>query len=177
MNFYNWLSEISFLKRQLLVLEKSFLDMSRNLLIFGGLKRCKLVHIIPYLCIEVLFAQFGRFNPRILWTLNTQLVFTFRNIRLDYFWLNKDIIWRLRGHLGRVFFERFLHCHLWGCRFLQIGVERRLYYCHWCCLGLWWSVFQDQLSLGGKGRLRNNPLVIWGLSTFYSRNILWLRFL
>lgn len=46
MNFDDGLRGKSFLKRQLVVPEKSFLDMSRLILIFGGMKGSKFVHIV-----------------------------------------------------------------------------------------------------------------------------------
>ena len=171
MNLNDRLSDISILNRKFFIPEKSFLDMSW-VLIFRRMKRGKLVHIVLQFGIKIFFSQFCRLYPCILWTLDAQLILTFRDIRLDI-WLYKGIARRFWGHLGWVFFERFLSSNLWTIRFLYVGVEVRLYWrLRFGCLYL-------RKLLRDKNRLGNNPsnlLVIRWFSTLNWRILLLWNF-
>jgi hypothetical protein len=125
MNLHYRLPYFNFLDRNLFFSEKSFLYVCR-MLIFRRMKWSKPVHIVLQFSVEIFFAQLGRLYPCILWTFNTQLILTLGNVRVVNIRLNKRVL-GLRGHLGRVFFERFLYINLWSIRFLYIGVQIWLY--------------------------------------------------
>jgi hypothetical protein len=138
MNLHYRLPYFNLLYRNLFFSEKSFLYVCR-MLIFRRLKWSKSVHIVLQFSIEIFFPQLCGLYSRILWTLNTQLVLTLRYVRVVNISLNKRVL-RFRGHLCRVFFERFLYIYLWNICFLYIGVQIWLYwslYYYFGCLILY----------------------------------------
>jgi hypothetical protein len=145
MNLHYRLPYFNFLDINLFFSEKSFLYVCR-MLIFRRLKWSKPIHIILQFSIEIFFPQLCGLYSRILWTLNTQLVLTLGYVRVINFSLNKWVL-RLRSHLGRVFFERFLYINLRCIRFLYIGVQiwlyRSLYYYFRCLILYLWRPVSD----------------------------------